>query len=267
MKVSVLMTAYNNAPLIDKTIESVLKQTFKDFELIICDDNSSDNTWQVISEYAQKNPQIRVYRNEKNLGIAANRNRLLSLATGTYSALHDNDDISLPHRLETQHNFMAQHPEIVACGSFLEYFDEKGNRSIRKYYASDKKLKERIFRDCPIGSPSLFVRTQAAISVGGFGTDYKFTDDYDMYFRLSLLGKLANIQEVLVKYRRHNNANSIKSFITLEKETLEIRYKYAKKFQMSFFDRTYNFMEWISVYIVPANLKIWIFTTFRNSKI
>lgn len=267
MEISVLMTAYNNAPLIGETIESVLRQTFKDFEIIICDDCSTDSTWQVISEYAQRYPQIKIHRNKKNIGIAANRNKLLSLSQAKYAAFHDNDDLSLPHRLETQYMFMEQHPEVLACGSFLEYFDEQGNRSVRKYPPDDTTLRKRFFRDCPIGTPSLFVRVKETILAGGFGTDYKYCDDFDLYFRLADFGKLANVQETLVKYRRHSNANSIKNLKVLEKETLVVRYKYAKKFRMSLFDSIYNFTEWVSQYFVPYRLKIWLFTQLRNSRL
>jgi glycosyltransferase EpsE len=267
VKISVLMTAYNNAALIGQTIESVLNQTFKDFEIVICDDNSTDSTWEVISRYAEKYPHIKIYRNEKNIGIAENRNKLLSLAQGTYAAMHDNDDLSLPHRLQTQYEYMENNPDVVACGSFLEYFDEHGNHSIRTYPSDDATLRKRFFRDCPIATPSAFLRIKETLQAGGFGIEYKYCDDLDLYFRLAEYGKLANIQQVLVKYRRHANANSIKHFKILENETLAVRYKYAEKLKMSLFDRIYNFTEWISQYIIPSRVKIWLFTRLRNSRL
>ena len=233
VRISVLMTAYNNASLIGETIESVLNQTFTDFELLICDDASADDTWQTIENYRLKDQRIKTFRNEANLGIAANRNKLLSLAQGQYVAMHDNDDISLPERLHTQYEYMEKHPDVVACGSFLEYFDERDGRQLRTYPASHTELRQRLYRDCPIGTPSLFMRTDIARKAGGFGLGYKYTDDLDLYFRLIPFGNLANIQQVLVKYRRHSNANSIKNFLVLERETLEIRYKYKQQIPMS----------------------------------
>jgi hypothetical protein len=111
------------------------------------------------------------------------------------------------------------------------------------------------------------MRTKDAIAAGGFGTGYKYSDDLDLYFRLTEFGMFANIQEVLVRYRRHSNANSIKNLKILEKDTLTIRYKYAKKFEMSLFDRIYNFTEWTSQYLIPPQLKIWLFTRLRNSRL
>jgi glycosyltransferase EpsE len=265
IQVSVLMPSYNSEAFIAETIESILRQTFKDFELIICDDQSTDSTWQIINKYAADFSKIRVFRNEVNVGIAANRNKLLSLAQGKYAAFHDNDDLSLPNRLETQYTYMERNPEVVACGSFLEYFDEKGNHSIRKYPSDNTTLKERIFMDCPIATPSLFIRVKEAISAGGFGTPYKYCDDLDLYFRLAESKKFTNIQEVLVKYRRHQNSNSIRNFKILERETLSIRYIYAKKYPMSLFYKIYNFIEWFSQYVIPVRLKIWLFTRLRNS--
>ena len=99
------MPAYNAEKYISEAIKSILNQTFKDFEFIIIDDGSIDRTWKIIQKYAKKDDRVIALKNEKNLGIAVNRNKLVSMARGKYIIWQDSDDISLPYRIEKQYNF------------------------------------------------------------------------------------------------------------------------------------------------------------------
>lgn len=111
-KVSVLMPNYNCEKYLPEGIESILNQSFRDFEFIIVDDGSSDRSWEIIQEYAAQDERIIAVKNEENLGISGNRNKLLSLAKGKYIVWQDSDDISLPYRIEKQHEYMQYHPEV-----------------------------------------------------------------------------------------------------------------------------------------------------------
>ena len=116
IKVSVLIPVYNGAPFLKEALDSILNQTFTDFELILLNDASPDNSEEIIKQY--NDDRIRYYRNKKNLGISASRNKLMDLAQGEYWVIMDNDDISLPFRLEEQVKFIDKHSDITMAGSW-----------------------------------------------------------------------------------------------------------------------------------------------------
>jgi len=144
--VSILMPAYNAEKYIGNSIESILNQTFKDFELIISDDASTDKTWDIIKKYKQKDGRIVVTRNAKNRYIAENRNRLIKLAKGKYIAWQDADDISDSNRIQKQYTFMEKNPKVGIVGGYLKFFDDRGVTGIRKYAENDKELRKNILQ-------------------------------------------------------------------------------------------------------------------------
>ena len=123
VKASVLIPVYNGAPFIKEAVESILNQSFTDFELILLNDASPDNSEEIIKIF--KDARIRYYRNEKNLGISASRNKLMTLARGEYLIVMDDDDISLPNRLEEQIKFMDSRTDVSMAGSWCELFSGK----------------------------------------------------------------------------------------------------------------------------------------------
>src|SRR5579872_3719033 len=168
--ISVLMPTYNGERFLRPAIESILNQTFPNFELIIIDDGSTDNTPHILWEF--KDTRLTVLTNQQNLGIAAATNRGLAAARGEYIALQDHDDISLPHRLQTQLDFLNTHPEIALVGSAAELIDENG--IAYDHYREpedDIELKwEALFR-CPIRHTSVLVRRKVMCEIGGYSAD------------------------------------------------------------------------------------------------
>lgn len=267
-KVSVLIPAYNAEPYIKAAIDSILGQTYQDFELIVVDDCSTDDTYNIISQYVARDSRITAFRNEHNQGIAKNRNKLLGFATGEYIIWQEADDISLPQRIEHQLAFMEAHPNVAICGGYLECFDEKKIVGIRKYSSIDAELRKLVFRYAPVPQPAAIIRRSCLIEVGPYNPDYTPADDLEMTLRLGSHYELANLPEIVMRFRIHNNANST-TFTKLKKlelNTLAIRQKYANEYGMSLFDKIYNLAQYISIFIVPPRLKIWLFNRFRNSK-
>ncbi|MCA9308097.1 glycosyltransferase family 2 protein, partial [candidate division WWE3 bacterium] len=121
--VSVITPAYNVEHVLEETIKSVLNQTYNNFEFIILDDASPDNTWQIIQKWAKKDKRIIPVKNEINLYIAENRNKGLLLAKGKYIVWQDADDISVSSRIEKQVEFMEQNPDVAICGGYLQSFN------------------------------------------------------------------------------------------------------------------------------------------------
>jgi glycosyltransferase involved in cell wall biosynthesis len=266
--ISVLMPAYNAGKYIGESIDSILKQTYKGFELLISDDASTDNTWSLIQEYAKKDKRIQIFQNKKNVYIAENRNKLIERAKGKYIAWQDADDISLPTRLEKQYKFMEEHREVGIVGGYLQFFNEKGNTSIRRYKTDDVSLRRTIFRYSPVAQPAAMIRKAALDEMGKYNPKYPPAEDIDMTFRIGKKYKFANLPEIVIRYREHHMSATYKKLKKIELDTLEIRKKYAKEgyYKMSILDKLYNILQYISIYIIPPRMKILLFSYIRNDR-
>ncbi|MBA4321165.1 MAG: glycosyl transferase, partial [Flavobacterium sp.] len=225
-KISVLMPAYNAEKYIAEAIESILNQTFKDFEFIIVDDCSTDKTWEIIQEYTKKDERIVALKNEKNLGIAGNRNKLIGMAKGKYIVWQDADDISFPERLNHQHCFMEENREVGICGGWLEFFDDSGKTSVRKYKTDDANIRKTIFRFSPVAQPGAIIRKKVIDEVGQYDLNYPPAEDLDMSFRIGKEYKFANLQEAVIKYRENKAGATFSKLKFIELKTISIRLRY-----------------------------------------
>lgn len=267
-KVSVLTPAYNAEGFIGLAIESILKQTYSDFEYIIIDDCSTDGTWKLIQKYSKKDKRIKIARNEKNLYIAGARNTLIKRASGKYIVWQDADDISEPNRIEHQFNYLEKHPEVGIVGGFLEFFDESGVKGLRKYAATDNELRKRIFRFSPVAQPAAMIRREVFEKVGIYDLRFPPAEDLDMSFRIGKFFKFANLQEVVIKYRETLTSATFTRLKKIEKTSIAIRYSYMNDpaYKVSFVDKVYNLLHYFSIFLIPPKLKIWLFNQIRNSK-
>lgn len=266
--VSVLTPAYNAGSYLAQTIEGVLNQTYENFEFIIINDCSTDNTYEIAKSYAEKDRRVRLVDNKENLGIAGNRNKAISLAKGEYIVWQDADDISVPTRIEKQVAFMENHPEVGICGGYLRFFDSTGVLGVRKYEAEDRLLRQTIFRFSPVAQPAAIIRKSAVDYAGKYDLAVVPAEDLDMSFRIGIKYKFANIPEVLVEYREHPNSATFSKLKKMELNTIKIRNKYANApgYCMTVADKLYNFAHFASIFIIPPRTKIWLFSKIRNSK-
>ena len=266
--VSVLMPAYNAERFIAAAIESILRQTFIHYEFIIVDDASTDSTWSIIKNFAARDPRIQARRNETNLGIAGNRNLLLSLACGKYIAWQDADDQSFSDRLELQHAFLEQHPEVGIVGGYLQFLHEGGRTGVRRYHPDDKRLRSAIFRYSPVAQPAAMIRKICFADFGLYDVRYPPAEDIDMSFRIGQGYQFANIQRPLIQYREHAASATFTRLKKIELTTLAIRWKFRshRAYHPSWFDYLYNIAQFISIFVIPAKLKIRLFNYFRNAK-
>lgn len=203
--VSVVMSVFNGARFLREAIESVLGQTFTDFEFIIIDDGSIDDTWRILTAYAAQDPRIVLIRNEKNQGIAYSVNRGLAQARGKYIARMDADDVTVPERLARQVQFLENHPEIGMVGSNLFYIDCSGNITPSRW--SPPRLHHLIkwrlcFKD-PIANVTVMMRRDLVIQLNGYQAEYEsFAEDYDLWQRMSQVTRMANLPDVFTYARR-----------------------------------------------------------------
>jgi glycosyltransferase involved in cell wall biosynthesis len=201
-KVSVIMAVKDGRGFLRQAIDSVLGQSFGDFEFIIIDDGSSDGTLPIIENYAD--PRIRLLINRDHLGLSASLNAGLNAARGEYIARMDADDVCLPERLERQVRFLDRHPRIVVLGTGIRLIDEQG-RAIQdvRLPADNDLIKWQLCFLNPIAHPSAMMRRAAVRQAGGYDPGLTHAQDYDLWWRLSAGNQLANLSDILMLLRQH----------------------------------------------------------------
>lgn len=212
-KVTVLMPVYNGLSYLRPAIESVLSQTFNDFEFLIVDDASTDESVGCIRSYTD--PRINLVCNEKNLGQAGALNKGLELARGSYIARLDQDDVCLPDRLQRQADFLDLRPDVAIISTWEHTIDSRG-RKVRSWRSSLKNygafLGTLLVGKCPIWHPSVMFRQQAVIDVGGYDASYAPADDFDLWSKLGMARcNAAFVPEFLVLQRVHGGRQSVNS--------------------------------------------------------
>ena len=207
-KVSIIMGIYNCGNTLAEAIDSILAQTYTDWELILCDDGSSDDTMTIAKTYRDNHAdKIILLQNERNLGLNKTLNRCLEMATGQYIARMDGDDISIPERLEKEAAFLDANPayDIVSCP--MIYFDEKGEWG--RGHAVAFPEKSDFVKGTPFCHAPCMVRADAYKAVGGYSEDRRTlrAEDYHLWFCMYAAGyRGANISEPLYKMRDDENA-------------------------------------------------------------
>lgn len=201
-KVSVIMPAYNAEKYIKEAIDSILAQTFTDFEFIIIDDGSTDGTAEIIRTY--HDCRIKYLKNAQNAGIVFSLNRGLDIARGVYIARMDADDISLPERFEKQTVYMDEHPDIAVCGTAMELFCDSKVIGRRFPSKEPEKLKVDLFFSCGIAHPSVMMRRAVITRLGGYDPMYNGMEDYELWCRVAETYRLTVLPEILLRYRIHH---------------------------------------------------------------
>lgn len=213
-KVSVLMGIYNCADTLPEAIDSILVQTYKNWELILCDDGSSDGSYRVASEYRKKYPdKIILLKNKKNQGLNKTLNHCLEYASGEYIARMDGDDISLPERFQKEVEFLNHHPEYAIVSTPMIYFNEDGDWGTGT--AVEKPTRKDFISGTPFCHAPCMVRAEAFRAVNGYSTDKRTmrAEDYNLWFRLYVLGYRGyNLQEPYYKMRDDINAYHRRKF-------------------------------------------------------
>jgi glycosyltransferase involved in cell wall biosynthesis len=211
-RITVLMSVYNGARYFRASIDSILRQTFADFEFLIVDDGSTDETMQILRSY--RDERIKIVRNEKNIGLTKSLNRGLVLASGEYIARQDADDISLPDRLQKQVAFMETHSGVVLLGTQAKLIDARGRRrrltAIGCYKATSSEcLRWQMMFDAGFFHTSVMFRREPLMAMtGGYNERFVTGQDADLWSRLPLECEIRNLNEALVCFRVHRDSMS-----------------------------------------------------------
>lgn len=213
MKVSVVMAAYNAEKYLDLAVESILRQTFADFELILINDSSADSSGQIMKRYAAQDSRVVVLENEANLGLTKSLNRGIAAAKGVYIARMDADDIAMSNWLETHVRFLDEHPDYTFVSCIGMYIDENGKKEhLRHFPETNEEIYAMMPKVDAMMHPGVVFRKDDVAKIGNYCEDYRVVQDYDLWFRGMAAGyKFYNFQEPLILFRRNNTYNSRKS--------------------------------------------------------
>jgi glycosyltransferase involved in cell wall biosynthesis len=238
--VSVLMAVYDDEKYVGITIESILKQTYRNFEFIIINDGSHDQSGKIIQSY--KDPRVIYIENETNIGLTASLIKGFNLAKGKYLARIDSNDICYPQRLEKQVEFLKGHPRIGACGSsFFVFGDIKMPKKI-KYPENHKLICSHLLFNSALPHVSVMFDLEKFRKAGlNYDVEYKAAQDYDLWYRASKYIEFANMRECLVKIRYLRSGISSASLKTKQSDyAAKIRRRILNDFNILFTDEEFK---------------------------
>lgn len=201
-RISVAMSVYNNAPYLSHAIESILAQTVADFEFLIVNDGSTDESGAIIDRFAAADSRIRPIH-QPNAGLIISLNRMIGEARAPLIARMDGDDIALPERFEHQLAYLSAHPDIGVLGTGCTVIAENGVPSSYRFdnHVSNADIRADLKNGPPLCHPSVMMRRDVVQAVGGYHRAYRHCEDYDLWLRLSEHVAMANLPERLLLYR------------------------------------------------------------------
>lgn len=256
MKISVIMPFYNCEKYLDDSIWSILNQTFSDFEFIIINDASTDNSDEVVKRYIS-DPRIIYIKNEENKGIVVNLNYGLSIAKWEYIARMDGDDISTFDRFEKQIQFLEKNPEISILWSFVTIINENAEETgkMEKPISTDT-IKRDLFLYLTIVHGTTMIRKEVYDKIWWYREEYLYTEDNDWTYRAIYSGFLwGNIPKFLYKYRKHTNS-SYKNSKDITRKNFKLRKETIKNFKLKVWLKWY-----LSMY---AHYILWMLLTGKQ---
>ena len=246
------MGIYNCAVTLDAAINAILSQTYTNWELILCDDGSKDNTVEIAESYVKNYPdKIKLLKNEKNMGLNYTLNRCLEVAQGDYIARMDGDDVCNKLRFEKEIEYLENNPDVALVSCNMELFDENGVFGVVKY--KEKPQLKDFLKTSQFCHAGCMVRSPVFKQLGGYTVSDKFlrVEDYELWVRLYLAGyKGYNLQEVLYSMRDDRNAKKRRTFKNRINESRVIK-KACKEGRFPFYMRIYA---WIPIikWFVPS---------------
>lgn len=233
-KVSVVIPVFNGAEYLEAAVASVFTSTYRNFEVLLVDDGSSDTSLRICKKLEKKYRRVRFYQFPHNRGLARVLNFALAKAHGKYICRLNQDDLMLPRRIATEVAYLESHRDVMAVGSWIRLFTQDGGKQIVKYLKNDEDIRKLWYVVSPFSDPTVMYRKRIAIKAGGYLQAFWPADDTHLWYRIARFGKLANIQRPLVNVRWHENAASWKHFRKLAEATFAMH-------------------NWTDTYIAPAS--------------
>ncbi len=230
--VSIVILTYNRASLLIEAIQSALGQTFSDFEIIIIDDASSDNTLEIVTPYLSDH-RIQYIQNSQNKGIAISRNFGISIAKGEYIAMLDSDDVWLDrNKLTAQVSYLKMNSDCEVVGTWMIQINELGQHLKKISFAqTDTDIRKSILYRNHIAHSSVLFRKNTALNVGGYDEALKTMEDHDLWLRLGSYGKFATLPIYSLGYRIHNGSISKTKVTRVAMDELAVVWRHRNHYQ------------------------------------
>lgn len=225
--VSVVLPIFNGEKFLTESINSILNQSFKKFELIVINDGSTDNSYEYIKKF--KDTRLLILNNDKNIGLSNSLNKGILVAKGKYIARMDQDDISHINRLKIQFNFMEKNKNIGLCGSNIEYIGDI-KKIATNLYCKSSEIKSNFLFQNSIIHPTVFIKRELILKHNLFYNNIKDAEDYDLWSRCIDILEFANIKKILLYYREHNLKTSVKTNYDQVNNSNNIRNTLLKRF-------------------------------------
>ena len=220
-QISVVMSCYNTGDTLERAVQSVLNQSFENFEFIILDDGSTDNTRDLLQKLSETDSRIIIIKNENNIGLSASLNRGIKIATSKYVARMDGDDECMSNRLAIQFQFLEKNPQIDVVGSAILL--RKGNDKIlgeRIPPERDDEIKSRVFRKPLLYHPTILIRKSVFENIGYYNDKLRWAEDADLWYRIYDKIRFANIQQPLLIY-------TVKEKLSIKNALINLKVKYT----------------------------------------
>lgn len=265
--ISIVMSNWNGEIYLRSSIESMLRQTFRDFEYIILDDGSTDNSRNIITQYAKTDSRITPIFFETNRGLTHALNHGIGLARGKYIVRMDSDDISLPDRLEKQIEYMEkpEHAHVGVCGSFCEVIDKQGERvGLKKFPVTDEQIRKAIWYRNPLQHSTTIIRKTCFDTVGLYNPRFMQTEDFELWMRIGSKFHFHNLPEVLLQYRIHGKNIVVTKQKRMIYQVLKARRIAHRRYGYYMSSRAFLFyIITIASLFVPSRITLWIFNKIQ----
>lgn len=225
--ITIVMPVYNAGSFLRQALESVLAQTYQNWKLICVDDGSTDNSFNLLQEYALIDQRIKVYKNEKNQGVSATTNFAISKCQGQYLARMDADDVMLPDRLEKQISYLRKNPQVVVLGGQCWLINKKDEIiGQKKFPCNHEQIYQMMYQAMPIQQPTMMINLKLLPSdFSWYEKNTNTAEEVDLLFKLFKHGQFANLSDYILNYRLHGKNLSLKN----PKMTFRITYQTRKK--------------------------------------
>ena len=242
--ISVIMSIHNGEKTISRALDSIFAQTVQDFEIVICNDASTDNTQVLLDSYAKKDERIIFIQNENKLGLALSLNRCLQMASGVFVARMDDDDVSLPDRFEKEINFLKENDQYAFVGCNALTFNDKAEGSVLS--RPERPTKKDFLKGTPFIHPTVMFRAAPLLEVGGYSIAkyvQRRAQDYDLFMKLFAKNYIGyNIQEPLFKYFNSFETSKKKRTLGNAIDEMRIRFHGFRRMRMPIYSYFYVFV-------------------------
>lgn len=266
-KISVIMSVFNQEQYLQKSIDSILSQSYKKFEFIIINDGSNKNTKKILELNKLQDKRIKVINNKKRIGLTKSLNIAIKKSEGEYIARQDSDDISYFKRFEEQLNFFKKNKKVIMCGTNGILIDNNDSflKKIKNLENNYEKIKKKLIYENQFIHSSVMIKKNYLLELKGYDEKFKYAQDYDLWCRLSIKGFLTNINKILVKIRQHNESITKKNKKEQNYYSIlaSIRH-YAEINNLKYLNKSYDIYSFLKEKKIAKFAKILIFLNRHN---